>query len=35
MDKRVQEASLLTLVFTFIALWIAFVNAPEEGVEVQ
>jgi hypothetical protein len=27
MDKRVRRAGLLTLVFTFIALWIALVNA--------
>lgn len=35
MGKRVQRASLLTLAFTFIALWIAFVNAPTEDQPVK
>lgn len=35
MAKRVKTASLLMLVFTFLALWIAFVNAPDEGQQVN
>jgi hypothetical protein len=35
MGNLLQTASLLTLAFTFIALWIAFVNAPAEDQVVD
>jgi len=34
MGRRLKTASLLTLAFTFIALWIAFVMAPTENQQV-
>ena len=34
-NNRLRTASLLTLAFTFIALWIAFVNAPAEDQGVD